>query len=78
MNNRTETLLKAALLIGLGLMLYEKITSGTLGFYINARFAWLTYVGAMLFIALGLGLVGRLMSQRSAAPELSPAATRLS
>lgn len=79
MSNRAENLVKAALLIGLGLMLYEKISSGTLGFYINARFAWLTYVGAMLFLALGLALVARQMGQRNAAPELpAPPATHLS
>lgn len=78
MSTRTQTLLKAALLIGLGLMLYEKISSGTLGFYINQRFAWLTYVGAILFMALGLALVARLMGQPAGEPAAFPSATRLS
>lgn len=67
MNKRLETFVKAALLGGLSLMFYQKIASGALGFYINARFAWLSLVAVVLFAALALTLVYRLAQQRQSA-----------
>jgi uncharacterized repeat protein (TIGR03943 family) len=45
---------KTALLIGLGLYFVYNIVSGNLANYINARFAWLSYVAAGIFLLLGL------------------------
>jgi uncharacterized repeat protein (TIGR03943 family) len=48
---------RAALLIGLGLYFVYNIASGSLANYINARFAWLSYVAAALFLLLGAASV---------------------
>jgi uncharacterized repeat protein (TIGR03943 family) len=45
--------LKPALLIGLGLYFAYNIVSGNLSNYVNVRFAWLTYVAAILFLLIG-------------------------
>ncbi len=45
--------LKAIILIGLGLFLYSRFMNGSLLYYINQRFAWLTFIAA-----IGLFLVG--------------------
>lgn len=63
--NRSETILKAVVLGGLGLMFYSKISTGTLTFYINQRFAWLSFVAVLLLAALALTLVYRLIERRS-------------
>ena len=62
--NRLETILKAVILGGLGLMFYSKITDGTLSFYINQRFAWLSFVAVLILSALALTLVYRLIEAR--------------
>ena len=62
--NRLETILKAVILGGLGLMFYSKITDGTLSFYINQRFAWLSFVAVLILSALALTLVYRLIEGR--------------
>lgn len=45
---------KALLLLGMGLYLALLIASGNLTNYINLRFAWLAYIGAAIFLILGL------------------------
>jgi uncharacterized repeat protein (TIGR03943 family) len=45
--------LKALTLIGMGLFLYSRFFSGTLLFYINGRFIWLTLAAALGFILVG-------------------------
>ena len=50
---KLERLIKALLLVGLGVFLYGRIAGGTLTYYINERFA-----GYTLFAALGLLGVG--------------------
>lgn len=45
--------LKTGLLIGLGLYFVYIIISGNLTNYINARFMWLSYVAAIIFLLLG-------------------------
>jgi putative membrane protein len=45
---------KAALLLGLAVYFAFNIASGNVNNYINARFAWLSYVAVVLFAALGL------------------------
>jgi uncharacterized repeat protein (TIGR03943 family) len=57
MNTRTNTFLKAALLAGLGMMFYTKISSGSLGLYINPRFFWLPYVGFVVLMAFAVNAV---------------------
>ena len=62
--NRLETILKAAVLGGLGLMFYAKISDGTLTFYINQRFAWLSFVAVLVLAALAMTMVYRLIERR--------------
>ena len=45
--------LKTAILLGLGLYFIYNLLSGNLTNYINARFAWLSWVAAPLFLLLG-------------------------
>lgn len=53
--------LKTALLIGLGLYFVYIIATGNLANYINARFAWLSYVAAVIFLLLGATSLYRLI-----------------
>lgn len=53
MNPRLETALKALLLLGTAYFLFNRITTGTLSFYINERFS--TYT---VFAVIGLLVVG--------------------
>lgn len=64
---RARVWLKAAVLIGLGLYFIYNIYSGNLANYINARFAWLSYVAAGLFLLLGLCAL--LIALRANAPR---------
>ena len=59
MSARTDNLLKAMIFAASGLMLYAKISDGTLSFYINQRFAWLSLIAVVLFFALALTMVYR-------------------
>jgi putative membrane protein len=67
--NRLETTLKAAILGGLGLMFYAKISDGTLTFYINQRFAWLSFAAVLILAALALTMVYRLIEGRRGKAE---------
>jgi uncharacterized repeat protein (TIGR03943 family) len=62
MSSKVENILRAMVLAGGALMLYAKLSDGTLAFYINQRFAWLTLVGVILFIALAMTMVYRVMN----------------
>ncbi|HEY3342565.1 MAG TPA: TIGR03943 family protein [Anaerolineae bacterium] len=63
---RFEPVLKAVVLAGLALMFYAKISDGTLTFYINARFAWLSFVAVLIFAALAMTLVYQITERRRA------------
>ncbi len=65
MSSKIENILRAMVLGGGALMLYAKISDGTLAFYINQRFAWLTLVGVILFLALAMTMVYRAMNAPS-------------
>ena len=65
MNTRLDNLLKAGVFTASGLMLYAKISDGTLAFYINQRFAWLTLLGVILFFAMALTMVYRALQTRT-------------
>lgn len=54
MSERSERALKALVLLGLGQFLYAKFRDGTLLFYINRRFAWLTFLAAMALTAMSV------------------------
>ena len=73
MSNRTNHLVKAAVLGLSGLMFYAKISDGTLNFYISQRFAWLSFVAVLLFFVLALTMVYRLLERRSTAETGMPA-----
>jgi len=45
-------------------MFYAKISDGTLNFYINQRFAWLSFVAVLILAALALTMVYRLIEGR--------------
>ena len=48
---KVQAALKGLLLLGLGIFLLTRITSGTLNFYISQRFDWLTIAAVLgLFI----------------------------
>ncbi|GIV83826.1 MAG: permease [Candidatus Roseilinea sp.] len=57
MNPRVEYLLRAIVLAASGLMFYAKISDGTLAFYINQRFAWLSLVAIIIYLALAMTMV---------------------
>ncbi len=51
---RVQAALKGLLLLGLGIFLFTRITSGTLNYYISQRFDWLTIAAVMGLIVVGL------------------------
>lgn len=55
--NLTHEWLKVAILLGLSGYFAALILTGSLSNYINARFAWLSYVAAGLFFALGVASI---------------------
>lgn len=72
MSSKIENILRAMVLAGGAMMLYAKISDGTLAFYINQRFAWLTLLGVILFLVLAMTMVYRAMnaSRQPAIPAL--------
>lgn len=54
MSERISKMLQAGILFGLGAFLFYKILSGTLYFYINARFTWLVILGGVVFLVLAV------------------------
>ena len=56
--------LKTAILLGLGLYFIYNLLSGNLTNYINARFAWLSWVAAPLFLLLGALSAYSLLTRR--------------
>ncbi|MGB7337418.1 MAG: TIGR03943 family protein [Phototrophicaceae bacterium] len=52
---------KALILLGLGLYFVALIINGNLSNYINVRFAWLSYLAAVLFLGLGAWYLMRLL-----------------
>jgi uncharacterized repeat protein (TIGR03943 family) len=52
MSAKLETTLKGLILVGLALFLTNSIINGTLLFYINRRFAWLTWVATILLLLM--------------------------
>jgi len=50
MSTRLQNTLKGLILIGLALFLTRRILDGTLLFYINRRFAWLTWVATLILL----------------------------
>ena len=56
--------IKALLLIGLGVYFVYNIASGNILNYVNARFAWLSYVAAALFLLIGAFSVWHLARER--------------
>jgi uncharacterized repeat protein (TIGR03943 family) len=52
-SERVQTAAKALILIAIGFFLYSRIAGGTLLFYIAERFAWLTLLAAIGFLAVG-------------------------
>jgi uncharacterized repeat protein (TIGR03943 family) len=70
MTNRSVSWIKGIILAGLALMFAVKINTGTLNFYINQRFAWLALVAVLLFSALALTVVFRLMDRAAQASPL--------
>lgn len=57
--------LKTGLLFGLGLYFIYNILSGNLTNYINVRFAWLSYVAVVIFLALAASSAHDLLRTRN-------------
>jgi putative membrane protein len=55
---------KTAILFGLAAYFIYVIVSGNLANYINARFAWLSYVAVVLFLLLGISSAWELLRKR--------------
>lgn len=53
-NARTQSALKALLLLGLGFFLFSRLSSGTLYFYISERFGWLTLAAVLGLLVVGI------------------------
>ncbi|MCS7054984.1 MAG: TIGR03943 family protein [Thermoflexales bacterium] len=68
---RVEYLLKAVVLAASGLMFYAKISDGTLAFYINQRFAWLSLVAVIIYLALAITMVYKAGQHRQFTRSLS-------
>jgi putative membrane protein len=68
MSPKLDALLKSVVLAASGLMLYQKISAGTLAFYINKRFEWLIFAGMLIYLALALTLVYRLLMPATPRP----------
>lgn len=51
--------LKGLVMLSLAYFLFSRITSGTLFFYINNRFAWLTFLAVIGFFVVALGYLYR-------------------
>jgi uncharacterized repeat protein (TIGR03943 family) len=59
---------QVAVLAGSGLTFYAKLSDGSLFFYINQRFAWLSLVAIILYIALALTVIyGEFRAQQATA-----------
>lgn len=74
---QTQEWAKAALLIALGVYFVYVIASGNLANYINARFAWLSYVAAAMFLLLGAFSVYELLRREKPKAELEQFSTDL-
>ncbi len=61
--------IKALLLIGLGIYFVYNIASGNILNYVNARFAWLSYVAAALFLLIGTFSIWHLLADRAHADD---------
>ncbi len=61
--DRSKQVMKTAILLCLGVYFIFLIFSGNLTNYINIRFAWLAYLGAGIFLLLGLVSLKSLFSE---------------
>ncbi len=51
---RVQAALKGLLLLGMGIFLFTRITSGTLNYYISQRFDWLTVAAVVCLMVVGV------------------------
>lgn len=51
---KVQAALKGLLLLGLGIFLFTRITSGTLNYYISQRFDWLTVAAVIGLLVVGM------------------------
>jgi len=61
--HQAQAWMKTLLLLGMGLYFVYNIATGNLANYINARFSWLSYVAAGLFLLLGAISVWELLRE---------------
>lgn len=74
---KVQAALKGLLLLGLGIFLFTRITSGTLNYYISQRFDWLTVAAVLGLIVVGLSYRNLLQeAEDSDATSDDPAADR--
>ena len=70
--------IKGLVLLAMAFFLFSRITNGTLFFYINNRFAWLTFMAVIGFFLVAVGYLAqtpqvREMRNRKAQPWLAAA-----
>ena len=69
---KVQAALKGLLLLGLGIFLFTRITTGTLNYYISQRFDWLTVAAVLGLIVVGLSYRYLLQEAEDTPDELAP------
>ncbi len=72
---KVQAALKGLLLLGLGIFLFTRITTGTLNYYISQRFDWLTVAAVLGLIVVGLSyryLLQEAEDSDAASDDLAP------
>jgi uncharacterized repeat protein (TIGR03943 family) len=66
---RREAFYRTIILIGLGLFLYSRLSSGAITFYINQRFAWLTWGATLALLIMGIAQGQQIRNLKSQPPN---------
>ncbi len=69
---KVQAALKGLLLLGMGIFLFTRITSGTLNYYISQRFDWLTVAAVIGLLVVGLSYRYLLQETEDTPHELAP------
>ena len=72
---KVQAAVKGLLLLGLGIFLFTRITTGTLNYYISQRFDWLTIAAVLGLIVVGLSyryLLQEAEDSDAASDDLAP------
>lgn len=69
---KVQAALKGLLLLGLGIFLFTRLTTGTLNYYISQRFDWLTVAAVLGLIVVGLSYRYLLQEAEDRPDDLAP------